>query len=376
MIATSFENVPVSPLAEPDTDTNELELAPAEEIAVETFEQESNVSSKKPSNSYVKPIVAIAAGCIIVAGVVLMILAFTLDPDDFESKMLEFEGDIQLEESDAGFIEWKDSYNDLKSPDSRNLIKDLSKKIKGALGEESFSVKDVEIYALMPTGARSFSRNEESDDMTDPHYGGKNAKFSKKEYKGIMNVDAKFRIFGKPSENAASFMSAKPDSWWKLKKRLRSRLSNAGILSTVKDLKRNKRFEHAIKRGLRRKYVATTVPPVKREAEPCTCDTVLTRELSLENPSKVCYCESSCITGKNTVYGGLNDIFAIFTPVCASAFYAGVIPEEGGVVEALFTGRQEVKPGNQTIPEFTSESVPFVPRNYNSSSIGKFDNSN
>nr|XP_018666767.1 uncharacterized protein LOC100175150 isoform X2 [Ciona intestinalis] len=368
MIASSFENVPpipTSPPPPPPTSPPPTSPPPAS----------PSPDPIKPSKGMLdqrtfKRIVALISIFITLIGIALVIVACTIDPDDFDESRVAFDGDIQLEEDDDGFIQWDDAYSDPDSDKSRKLEHKLSRKIKAALDEEGFMVDRVEIKSLSKAAPRMINRNEEIKNVTDKKFGTANAKYANKKYNGISFVKVKYVVFGKPSKNAATFQSAKYKSWWKMRGRLRTRLANNGLRATVKRLDRSPSFSWAIKRGMRRHYKFTTIPPPKQEAVPCTCKENLFKELNPMNPSKVCQCQSACIEDETTVYGGKDDIFAIFTPLCASAYYAGIISDTGGIVEVLYTGRQEVMPGNKTVAGFTSSKVDFIPKTITLKALG------
>ena len=248
--------------------------------------------------------------------------------------------EIQLQRNEKGLIEWKTVYNDMLSPQAQHFIKNIEDLLQKSMLSEGIAVTDVVVTKLFKANPVSISKNEQalrnSGAISDQQSGNT-----------VSFVNATFQAYGYRESNAAFFGSVTDNAQWdKVSRSIELRSLSEGVQTKLTNLRPEKSFLDLVHEFIdNNPYDATTPKIEARIAEICNCF-LNGFELNPRKPSILCDCISSCTNGiEQVISGGVNNMFAQKTSICAASYYAGFISQEGGYVEALYSGSQTVKNG-------------------------------
>ncbi|XP_076816175.1 uncharacterized protein LOC143462050 isoform X2 [Clavelina lepadiformis] len=307
-----------------------------------------------PKSSNRTKLIILAAGILtFIAGLVVLIMVF-MNSDQFDVSQEQFSGDIQLEENDNGFITWSDEYNDVNSPQSKALADDLKSKLSSALEAEGVYTDNIDIVSLSKVPLTTVTKHVKANE-TNPISG----RTEETRTYSVNYVKAKYKTFGKPAKNAATFGSADSGSWDNVWKIVKLRIAGTGLKTSIEPVNPNPSFTDAVSQGISDHAYEISVPtPTKQKSELCDCEETGSG-LSQLLPSKICSCTSGCLDEDRTIKGGIENIFHVSTPICAAAFYAEIITLSGGLVDILYSGKGTVgKAPDKSIEQFKMEKGP------------------
>lgn len=361
------------------------EAAPQSEAAKSKPDEDEN--AKKAQLDMTK-IIILGAGILLIVfslTAILLVATGSYGPV-YNTPIVQMTGEMELEEMDDALVEWKAEYNDLTSEEATKLKNSLKSKLSKALEEEGVEVDDIVITELSPgprktikkvfrqkrkkpKGRAASSIPEElsidlgATGMVSPDMDQKVATYTEVT-PDVQLVHVKYETRGIPAKNAALFTAAH-GQWGSVSNMIEARMASTGMNVHIDSMEPTDKFMDNVLDISSQKSQTTTVAPVARltpagwtnsplqsdsaapdpSVKACTCRT--TGMYVYAPDTMKCECPGPCIDGQFVwIYGGVNDIFRQCVPVCAAAYYAGIIGEAGGMIEVIDVGRGKIEAGN------------------------------
>lgn len=326
--------------------------------------------------------------CVVSLVAIIMVLSGNYG-SSYNMSIPQFQGELQMEEMNGEMVTWSDDYNDLSSPKSRSLTQALTRKLTAAFKEEGVEIDEViitnfaatEPKTVLETKLKSGSAQEGRSvfsSMEGPkQQGDGNAMFSPSdinnmevetiEHADVSYVTMQFETKGTPTKNAAVFTSAN-GQWSSVSNMIESRMASEGMGVKIDEIKPEPQFMDSVYKALKEtpSLLRAHAPPQSAPAEICACET---SGYHISPKSKICKCESSCVVPYTYVYGGTDNIFAVYSNICLAAYYAGLIGQDGGTVEAIDMNTGKISSGGVK-NGITPWTVPYEIRIYKLKKVG------
>jgi len=316
-----------------------------------------------------KKLLLMALGVLFAAGAICIFI-FAVDlgvkgisiPEEYEISQDQFEASVYLEESNGEVIDWKDDYNDLSSSASKELIGNFKAKLISSMEEEGLRADDVIVTKLSRASPLTKDTKQVDEDNFSfsefqkeyIHNKNKNSAPPQIQTKDttikMHSVIVTFKTVGKPSENAAAFASGVSSSTSEVTSGIANRMQANGLKTSHFKMMAAPTFVDVIDKTVEvavfqeESGIVTTLHPNPKIGENVDCDfapknvtfTSAKREMTV-------ICDSSCFEYKIvTILGGKDGLFSVWSETCISAYYIGLIGDDGGALELMHMGPSDL----------------------------------
>ncbi|XP_039267505.2 uncharacterized protein LOC120342650 [Styela clava] len=341
-----------------------------------------------PPNNTKKIVLASGVLLCIVSLVAIVMVTSGNYGSSYNMSIPQFQGDLQMEELDGEMVTWSDDYNDPNSEKSQALKKTLSSRMRSAFHDEGVEVDEVNILGFTAAepktvvttklkstaqaGGRSVFSSMGDSDQFQSAEGAltpndiTSMEVETVEHADVSYVNMKFETKGTPTKNAAVFTSSN-GQWTSVSNMVESRMASEGVGVSIQEIKPEPQFMDSVYKAIEDKPSLMQTPPMQTpQGEPCPCQDT---GYDISPKTKVCLCDSSCVQPQTYIYGGTDNIFAVYSNLCLAAYYAGITTDEGGLVEVIDLNEGKVTSAGVK-NGVTAWNIPFDVRIFKVKSFG------